>query len=280
MSLSLQEKLALAMSSAGSQRLLASALGISHQRLGRWLREGEEGGVREIPPEAAPLINQVFGMHAQVTREQSKIDDLPFDKNAPVFTQRMPLRDGTPGDRAISFSTEFIRSDLRQRIMVGAQQSQKYYQASVKSVVDFQKYAWDRALELMVAQLQRQYTIDTRAAVSYIMSNEKKQLNKKARAINRNFEDEERERGRIVDTSIPFELYTQYENISPQVNRRPHKAAANIETKLRQKHEPATGGKGTLLANQFLFQLIPAKNEQDPTSRARNKRGTRGRGNK
>jgi hypothetical protein len=222
-------------------------------------------------------------MHSQVSREQSQVDQTPFDPALPIFTQRPNLRTGQPGDRTFVQSTEFIRASTRERIIVSAQKSKRYLQASVRSIVDFSKYAWNTAFEAVVNKVAKRnpkWTIEK--VIDEVIKKHGREVEKKSTAIDDNIKDEARDRGRVIDTSIPFSLYTQYENISPS-HTDPRRAARNIESKLRQKHEPATGEKGTLLADQFLFQLIhqrPANAQTSIPKSARNRKGTRGRGNK
>ena len=84
--LSKQEKLALIMTSAGSMRNAASLIGITHQKLGRWLREGEQGGVSHIPDDPAIdyAINVAFSIHKDIARDQALSDGVPFNAKAPV----------------------------------------------------------------------------------------------------------------------------------------------------------------------------------------------------
>ena len=68
-SLTQQDKLALALTSAGSMRSLAKQLGITHQKVGRWLREGEPGGIKAIPAAASQAIGKVFTHHVKLAKE-------------------------------------------------------------------------------------------------------------------------------------------------------------------------------------------------------------------
>ena len=56
-----QAKLALAITSAGSQRNLAKLLGVTHQKVGRWLREGEHATLHDLATE--------FGVSAERIRQ-------------------------------------------------------------------------------------------------------------------------------------------------------------------------------------------------------------------
>lgn len=251
MRLTLQDKLALALTSYGSVRALSRDLGVSARTVGRWLRAGEViedesrddvgeyVGVKEIPEYAAPLIDTVFEIHSDIAREQARVDKLPFNKAAPLFVERKQLRDGRKGDRAVAEHAQFVRPDLRVESIKHAAKSGVYLQASVRSRIDLKRYFKERAIEKIKERGWRMSSAEL------------------ARSMLKSFLDKEaREKNRIIDKGEPFALYTQYENISPQ--RRDHlQAALGIEDKLRKKHEPATGTSNTALAEAYLFQLMP-----------------------
>lgn len=241
--LSSQEKLALALTSAGSMRELARRLGTTHQRVGRWLREGESGGVKSIPSDlfTTEAIETVYRSHVDDTRARAKADRLPFNAAAPVYMERKTLATGQPGDRVIAEQTQFIRSALRGEIMQGAHDSRKFVSSSVRSIVNLRSYFRSRAVE----EIKRRQRRDVTPA----------QL---AKYIERDFKSDMASlHNRTIDTARPFPLYTQKEGllIGRKGDRR---TARSIETKLREKHEPATGEAGTVFADKYLFQTIPA----------------------
>lgn len=283
MRLSLQDKLALALTSYGSMSALARDMGVSRNTVKRWLNEGQINedessdnageliGVKQIPDYAAPLIDTVFQIHSDVAREQARADGLPFNKAAPLYVERKTLRDGRKGERAVAEHTQHVRPDLRVMSIKQAAQSGVYLQASVRSRIDLKRYFKERAIEKIKERGWRMSPAEL------------------ARSMLKSFIDkEEREKNRIIDKGEPFALFTQYENISPQ--RKDYLAAAmGIEEKIRNKHEPATGASNTALADAFLFQLMPRPfNEKPQVSSARkprrqgatNKRHIRGAGPK
>lgn len=100
-----QQKLSLALTSAGSQRALARELGVSHQQVGRWLREGEalsidthgnmprnkDGSIKEygeIPEWIAQQLNWVFERHCKICREQAYNDGFPYNATVPIYIER------------------------------------------------------------------------------------------------------------------------------------------------------------------------------------------------
>ena len=267
MPLSKQDKLALMMTSAKSQRALARQLGVSHQKVGRWLREGESKGVKAIPdsPEVSAAIQKAFEAHRDKSAQIAMEQGTPFNRYRPIYLERKPLRTGQLGDRVFGESTEFIRPYLRQTIMSDQQKTGRYISASVRSIINLELYFKDRAAE----ELQ-----DRPRKIS------KKQL---AAAMLKSFIKKERDdKNRIVDKVEPLPIYTRYSSISPLRAKDDVRGIEDIENQIRQKHEPATGLKGTVAADQFLFQLTPpgyAPKKSSGKSTA-NRRQTKGRGNK
>lgn len=265
-SLTLQEKLALVMTSAGSMRNAAALVGVSHQKIGRWLREGElrpedqDGNIPldrhgeharfgQIPDDSATIaaINQAFEIHRQVAREQARHDKVPFNAVVPVYVERRPLRTGFLGDRVISGNTEFIRQDMRMIWVRGMAASERFYKVNVRSIVDLKMY----------------FDI---AAGREIQSGDRQRYSRKVLAghmmqawVNK----ERREGGRIIDKAAPFPLYTRSENTMPGTD--PYLAARGVEKMLQEKHSTAVGPKGTHFASEFLLQLIPADYVKSPT---------------
>lgn len=244
--LSLQDKLALAITSAGSQRALAKLVGVSHQKIGRWLREGQpatidpttgyvihQAGAREIPPEYTANINAAFELHKDVSRDQAKADKLPFNEHAPTFDFRGIMRNGQPGERVITLDTKYIHPELRTEILEHKQKSKKYLQASIRSTVNLKRY-FQRVAADEIKKYNRKRTTPARLG-KQIMDG----------FLHRS--------GKIIDADERMPLYTRYENISPGTNARSSIDAIN--RKLREKHEPHA----IAPADEFLFQLMPQK---------------------
>jgi hypothetical protein len=203
MKLSAQDKLALALTSYGSTRALARDLGVSHQKVGRWLREGQRDelghliGAASIPADALGAIDTVFQIHAELAREQAKIDRLPFNKAAPVFVERKLMRTGEKGERALAEHTQFIRPDLRVATFKQAAQSKKYLQGSVRSQIDLKRYFKQLAADKIRERGWRMSPAElARSMLQSFVNKEAKQKN------------------RIIDKAEPFPLFTQYEDIS------------------------------------------------------------------
>lgn len=237
-SLSSQDKLALALTSAGSMRKLAAQLGVTHQKLGRWLREpeGPPHGVKEIPAAAAKVIGKVFAEHVKTTQERAKADGLPFSKALPIYRERRLLDTGKLGDRVFSERTQFLTRPLLDRVVAGAHKSRKFAHVSARSVVDIHSYAKAQA-RIEIAAGRKGIT--QRTLATHI-----------ANAI-------EGKEKRLMGEVHLRPLFTQYTPIFPGSDLRA--AQSELNQKLREKHEPATGAAGTRLADQLLMQLMPQR---------------------
>jgi len=135
-----QEKLALAITSYGSQRALARALGVTHQKVGRWLKEGLPGGVKAIPVPYADPIDRVFANHVGAAAAQAQADRIPFDPKFPVFMRRGdPLRNGDESKIFYAQNTEYLRPLIRREILRNVIATKKILKASVGSKIDVLK---------------------------------------------------------------------------------------------------------------------------------------------
>lgn len=222
---------------------MAEAVGVSPRTIKRWLNEGGEAGVKVIPAHAASAIDVLFQAHRDVVREQARADGIPWSQWRPIFLERKMLRSGRLGDRVIGEHTQYIRRDLRMQIIADQQRSQRYLAASVRSVIDLSRYF---RLDADGNVKQRYDFGGTPAQIA-------------ARNLKAFQAKEKRERGRIIDKTQPFPLFTRYENISPQRDIDDMRGVVGIEKQLRAKHEPATGLPGTVAADQILLQLLPAQ---------------------
>ena len=127
--LNAQDKLALALTSAGSQRNLAGGLGISPRALGRYLK-----GERAIPGYLMDSINQTFRIHRTLAKQQAALLGAPYSSAAPVFitrpliqiTQRgYQMKNGravpftrkvkVPGQRLIVQGIDYVRPQVREQ---------------------------------------------------------------------------------------------------------------------------------------------------------------------
>lgn len=238
-------------------RKLAEKMGVSHQKVSRWLREdsnktpdfdGKFRGVVKIPDTAKDVINDAFKRHSKFVKRQASVAGIPFNSKAPAAMFRAPLRkldpvtgQPLPGDRVIVERSQWMKKELRDKIIQGAQDSGKYSIASIRSVISLHDYFRDRAKE----ELSERPRKISAARLSKFM-------------LKTWIEREKKEYGRTINGDAPYPLYTSRVFISPQMAPKGSTFAIDeINQRLRQKHEPATGEPGTVLGDQLLFQLTP-----------------------
>lgn len=127
--LNARDKLALALTSAGSQRNLAASVGISPRALGRYLK-----GERDIPGYLVSSINQTFRIHRTLAKQQAAVLGAPYSSAAPVFIERpliqitqrgYEIKNGravpfvrkikVPGQRLIVQNLDYVRPQVREQ---------------------------------------------------------------------------------------------------------------------------------------------------------------------
>jgi len=277
-SLSLQDRIALIYTSAGSQREVARRLGISHQKVGRILKAGQEGGYRPDAkalrdPALAAQIDRGFKDHQRIVRETAKAQGLPYSAAVPVFYGRLPRkvtrtevdrRTGEirrvpvidpatgrqkvePGDRVIAPHVHWLSDKLRGDWIRAAHKTQKFAGASVASLVNLKLY-FKRADQRMRGQPR---------------TPDQKQWRKEMR--------ERIKRAEIQAASLEATVYTK----TVPMDFGADTVVKRIDRQLREKHQPATGPDlpGTKLAAQILLQIDPRGN--DETKPAKKKPQTR-----
>jgi len=270
MKLSAQEKLALAATGYSSVRAMARELGITHQKLGRWLREGEAGGVKKIPDDffTAEAINSFFAEHKNRVQETAKVTGAPALPVVPVYMERRHLDKTTPqgepilGDRVIVNHAQFIRAPLRQEIMREAVKTKRFFAGGVRSFVDAVRYATQKVRE-EIAQGKR----DPRGEKAAIKKYSANIMHKQSREM------------KIAEERYIQAVYTRGEDFRP--GRDPDDVAMGIEQKLRIKHQTAAVGPKAVFAESYSFQLTPQRHENESTRPTRGNRGRiKGRGAK
>ena len=238
MALSSQDKLALALTSAGSMRNLAKLVGVSHQKIGRWLREGEPTGAKKIPAEATDAINVAFAFHKDVTKQQAKIDRFPYNPQAPVFAERPTLRNGKPGERLAVNNTEYIKPQLRDKIFEDLQKTKQIQGISVRSQINLRSYLKAKPTD-NASEVSRKFKIrspkDERGRLTLLGSFKKR-------------EETSPGTGFIAPINITAVDFRPQADIELSIN--------NINTLLK-KHSPHA----TVFADQFLIQTLPGQYE-------------------
>jgi hypothetical protein len=270
--LSLQDQIALIYTSQGSQRAVARILGISHQKVGRILKTGQEGGYsfgsKALDDTALKeTIGKGFSIHKAIVREQARKDRLPFNPDIPVFYQRLPRtltqevtdpatgeirrepvidpKTGKPrtipGQRVSAKNIHWMSDALRQAWLAGAQKTGRFAAASLGSMVNLQVYK-RRGDKNQMGQGPR---------------NAKQKTSRKSIV-------EKISAGNVISPMFSKPIPLDFS---------PARVAREFEKVLRQKHEPATGPQlpGTMLANQVIFQ-VDTRNDEKPTPRAKKAR--------
>lgn len=223
MKLSLADKLALIYTSAGSLRAVAAFTGISRATIRRELEGTATPNRRpEFARELARAVDVAFQIHKDATKAQARADHLPFDPAIPIFIQRLPFKDGTPGDRVGALHTHWLPDELRNQWLRAMHKSGKFYATSVQSIVNLVVY--NKRAEARVKQRDRQ----------------------------RN-RDRDTIQNKIQQQIITGPIYTPYTGFD---SRFPFGLLLqDIQNKLRSRHEPATGDPGTALSSGVLFQV-------------------------
>lgn len=259
MALSLQDKVALIYTSAGSQRKVAEALGVSHQKVGRILKAGhpELGGYAAnsralLQPALAAAVELGFKNHKRITKAQAKRDGIQYDPNVPIFARNIPHKDGRPGQRVGAEHTHWLRDELRKAWIVNAFNTRQYAAVSVQSVVslyDYMEQARGRAYADRMTG-----TPPTGEAIS--------------NAIGLQMNLEMGHKRQLIGTQYtPLQFPTQ---ALPLI-------LADIDDKLRRKHAPATGNDrpGTAYASRIVLQIDSRTRKNDARTKPRKAAGNR-----
>ena len=292
-----QQKLALALTSAGSQRALARQLGVSHQQVGRWLREGEplhidahgniptnkDGSPKvfgEIPEWVDEPLNWAFAVHKEITRDQARLDGFPYNETAPIYLERRFLSSG---------ASDWFNTKRKAILYANHQHGAKWqrtHQIEFAEGIGYRvRKLGDRvisgATEFIRQDLREKWVRGMVASEAFYKINIRSIVDLKhyfERAAT-----DEIESGRRTNISkkrLTYEIsqawinkeYTQHGRIIDRAmpfpiytmsedarpGNNPWDTAAAIEEMLRYKHSTATGFPGTHFADEYLLQLLPA----------------------
>lgn len=247
MKLSIADKLALMLTSAGSQRRLAAYIGASHQQVGRWVKGArvneETGNVTNEPRDALIRANieNAFKQYRTAVYAQSRHDRIAYAKDAPVNFYRLP---GAPGLRVVAENTGALRQEVFDTAIRQHVESGQYYEISVRSIVNLQAY-FDRGEEKYKAQRDRGGEVAERMKI-HRASLEK----------------------RLNDGKNLLPIWTRRENT---MNVSTETTLSHLHKKLREKHEPATSLPGTVFADQIMLTQLPPNYVQSPAKRTKKK---------
>lgn len=244
MRLRLQDKLAIALTVAGSQRKLADLVGVSHQRIGRWLTIGgvDSWGRPSKAQEPADkeirrAIDIAFSILSDVAKQQTEAAGLRFNEKIPVVWQRpgINLLDGRQGDRAVIPHAHYLRPALRDSLIRYAYQSRQFISATVRSILDLAKYN----------AIRRAYV----PPPGTIEADMRSQLRAREELFRQDHPN-------IIAPIAPQQLYLPAQPLNPRFDI--DGIIGRINADLRQRHEPASGqGPKTTLADSLVFQMSP-----------------------
>lgn len=293
MKLSLADRLALIYTSAGSLRKTAAAVGMTHQQVSRILHRNLEGGDVshwEKKPDIVRKIDAGFQEHKTKARDAAFIYGLPMTSEVPVYVERLPLRikgvlfdgkrifSGTEeqcrdymkgrvvvkekinkrtgevtekayrippmargkttlsnlyGDRVGAMSTHWLTNRLRDAWVSKVQKTKRYYQITAGSMVDVALYK--RQAAKRIGAFIKRGGIDTEQMI-------------RAREQLKNLLKDDINRARMFTPVTPL-------NPDEQSGAAAFLAVNDIRTKIQDRHSPAVGQPGTVLADQYLLQL-------------------------
>jgi len=253
------DKLALMLTSAGSQRKLSAYLGCTHQQIGRWLK-GEQvnqatGLITNRPPTGfAAAIDAAFPVYREQVRKGAAAQGLRYTPDAPVFAERLNLTmgqlAGTPGLRVLIRHTDKMSPDLLDTVIKSQADTGRFFEVSVRSLVDLKEY-FEEAEE---------------------------RNNGKRRG--KHGEQQHKWRGALkakLDAGVTHvPMWTKRSGLMTGPNAG-DTAIRDVRKKLRESFEPATSSPGAKLADQVIFTLRtstngkPAREAKKQTNKAAGK---------
>lgn len=245
MNLSLQDIAAILYSGAGSQRAMAAHLGISHQKVGRILRTGQPGGYgTESRVLRDPSLIRTFALalrrHIANAAALAQRDGLPFYPALPIFARRMIMQDGTPGDRVEAPHLHWVSDALRDAWLRKMHGSGKFYSVSMGSIVNlvvYSKAADKRFYPPRGKPLRTQSQLVYQAQI----------------------------KNQIKQQTVQGMIQTTYTAFAKNKNGIPVQYLLDeLNDKLKERHEPATGEPGTFLAARALFQIDTRNGKDKP----------------
>lgn len=266
--LTIQDKLSLIYTAAGSLRRVAAFTGLSRYRVTRLLKPFELDG---YPPSAPQFfdsdlnaaVDVAFQIHKDLCRRTARAHNLPFTAEVPIYIERLPLTtldqrtgkrklkldaQGRPklGERVAALHTHWISDTLRARWIAAIQQTRFFYQISVRSEIDLAVY-FDETEERFSKQ--------------------------RAPRTPQQWKNREQFERKIALGQRVGYVYTTYQGLGSRFA--PGYIAAEIMRQLRVKHQPAALN----LADQYLLQVDTwnaGKTNKRKASRSK-KQGKRGR---
>lgn len=305
--LSLADKLALIYTSAGSQRQLASAVGVSHQTIGRILHaqfEGRSIAAYEKRADLVHAIDAAFDLHKDLVRTVARKHQIPHSEEVPVYAERLALRrravvvdgvavfTGEPAEVKRYLSGRVVvRKDPRTGEIKSAHKLKPEHARKARETIMLGERVGTFHLHwisdrLRDAWLVRQQKSKKFASVSVGSEVKLRDYNRQAdKRAQENMRQQRLPRSKeAVKAKIELEkaikngeyikrVYTPMRSMDP--NHHPQMMLANVNELLRQRHQPATGDKNTSYASSILLQLDTRPNATDKGEKARDSRSAR-----
>lgn len=273
---SIRDRVALIYTSAGSQREVARRLGISHQKVGRILKLGQEGGYRPDAkalqsPELRAAVDRGYAEHKRIVKAQAKRDGIPYRDAAPVFQRRLPIK--------VTTTVVDRRTGEMKRVPVidpatGRQQTrpgERIEAPNLHWLSDAQRASFVRAMHSTgkFAGVSVQSLVNLKA---YFRRAEANMRGTKRTDQQKQWRQELRDRIKAQEAqsaSMLTELYTKAVPMDFGADR----VIKEVNKQLAQKHEPASGSEfpGTQLAKSILLQIDTRTDNEKPAA----KKGTK-----
>lgn len=290
MALSLQDQVALIYTSQGSQRAVARLLGLSHQKVGRILKAGQEGGYSlKAPTLKDPALREIVARglrtHTDLARAQARRDGIPFNAEVPIYYRRLPDypktrmkvdpdtgevkldREGKPerepvldpatgrpvmmrSERIAAEHVHWVSDKLRDAWITRTQRTNAFAAVTVKSFVNLRAYM-KQADERARQNNARLGKKRTKDQVRY-------------RKYLKGLLDQAKSEG-ITDVIMP--IYTR----ATPLEFSPSRVLKDVNDQIRQKHDPSTGPDfpETTRAASILLQTPNAPQPIQPPRKAR-----------
>lgn len=227
---------------------MAALMGVSPRTVGRWLRVGQPGGVQRIPREARDIVNLAFSIHKDLARDASKRFEIPFTPDFPVYATRKPLNQIDPatgqpmlGDRIFIENAQFLDSQMRQIVILDFALTGQMVTATVGSNLNLYRY-YQETLAQRIEEQKRSRKAG-RLSPGALRA-----------AMRDSFESTFGVSVRDLELQTEIRpVYTKQRVIAPEFDIA--KEVQAIEDHIKNKHEPATGEKGTTVGHTIIVQM-------------------------
>lgn len=304
MKLSIADKLAILYTGAGSQRAVASALGVSHQLVGRILHAGAQGADLsryESRPELSAAIEQAMTMQRDVAKQTAKDHGLPYTADIPLYAHRLELKlKRVINEDGVILFTGTTEQAKRYAAGKGVYKDyphpnnphltiRKLYKATPDELqgakvykmfgdrvsVDHLHWVSDRLRSAWIERMRKTdkyYQVSVRSTIE--LSKYNKQANERAkqrfarglqpRTISGITGQHQFKSAKRQGDEVK-PVYTPY--MTMRADNIPGLLNTSLNQTLQARHAPATGAAGTAFADQILLQLNTLSRRNDKSSK-------------